>query len=358
MTRRALRTRLLFAATLPWLGAASAQAAAVTNIRIAAHPDHVRVVLDLDAAVTFAVTPDGSLDLKGLEGENAVLNAAPSEVPLKRVVITPGTGAARLTFETTTPVNPRAFTMSPDKDGGNRLVVDLYPKGAPAKSEPPAAQADTPLTDKLTPTPATGTTAAVTGAATAALPAVPAPASKLELNAGEAAIPGMPPEAALDAPGLPPTSFAAPATIPNTDVATASDAKAGPGYSDEALRAERALDRGDLKDGCARADALTKIDPKDLRALVVLGACRLAQQDALGAKGAYTAALDIDPGFDRARVGLATAEDMLGNHTAARAELSRVLGHDVPPDDLAKLIAAFKELPLAQSAPKPVAATN
>ncbi len=149
------------------------------------------------------------------------------------------------------------------------------------------------------------------------------------------------------------TNIAQPAPaspVPPMQVAATTQIAASPqppetGPSDETLRAEHALDRGDAKDACARADNALKANPNDLRALVVLGGCRLAQHDAIGAKGAYVLALQADPSFDRARVGLATADDMLGDQASARAELSKVLGHDVPPEDLKRLVQAFKELP-------------
>lgn len=359
MTRPTLPSQLLISSALFLIGAAPALAATVTDIRIAAHADHVRVVLDIDAAVTFTIADDGNLDLKGLEGENAVLNATPSEAPLKRVVLAPGKDAAHLTFETATPITARAFLLHPDKEGGNRLVVDLYPKNAKASSDAatPAPQADPPSTERSADAPATGTTSAVAAAAVEALP-MPLVAARPAMAESEAAVPSMPPEAAIGGPSplSPRLMTAAPA--PPT-FASANATNTGPGYSDEELRAERALDRGDIKDACTRADDLIKANPNDLRGLIVQGACHLAQHDGTGAKAAYTAALEIDPSFDRARVGLATADDMLGDHAGARAELSSVLGHDVPAEDLARLIDAFKQLPAAQNAAKPVtAATN
>jgi hypothetical protein len=307
----------LGATTTALLGAAfvatAAHGAAVTNIRIASHGDHVRVVLDLDAPIGFTATHEGGFVLKGLESENAVLNAEARDTPLKRVILAPGAEGARLSFETAVPVSPRAFALAPDTQGGNRLVVDLYPK-AKEKTEVSAP----PPTERAS-APPTGTSAALSNAAQ------PPPAQAPAWPQGEAAVPGMPPAAPIDAPGLP---------VPS----------GGPGYSQETLRAERALDRGDALEACARADSALQVDPKDLRALVVLGFCRMAQHDSAGAKAAFATALAHDPGFDRARIGLATAEDMMGNQGAARDELATVLGHDLPPEELTRLIEAFKTL--------------
>jgi hypothetical protein len=312
-------TTALFGAAF---AATAAYGAAVTNIRIAPHGDHVRVVLDLDAPIGFTATHEGGFILKGLESENAVLNAEARDTPLKRVILAPGTEGARLSFETAVPVSPRAFALAPDTGGGNRLVIDLYSRAKESASHTGAAAAD----DVSAPPPPERASASPTGTS-AALPSAtqPPPAEYWALHQAQAAVPGMPPAAPIDAPGLP---------VPS----------GGPGYSQETLRAERALDRGDATEACLRADSALQVDAKDMRALVVLGLCRMAQRDAAGARAAFASALEHDPGFDRARIGLATAEDMLGNQGAARDELAKVLGHDLPPEELTRLLEAFKTL--------------
>lgn len=316
-----------------------ASAATLSNIRIARHSDHVRIVLDLDAAITFSAA-DGAFTLAGLEAESAVMNAAPADAPLKRVLIAPTEGGARLSFETASAVTPKAFTLTPDTDGGHRLVVDLYlragdksdatdhgahgtktvdtansskPHGGDSRGAP-AVEAT--KQDDHAPPPASGMSAALPTPATGTL---------------AAAVPGVP----VDPHG------GSPLPRPKLDT---------PGYAPETLRAERALDRGDAKEACTLADAALKANATDLRALVVLGGCRLARQDGAGAKAAYSSALAQDPSYDRARVGLATALDMMGDQGGARAELSKVLGHEVPPEELARLVDAFKTLDPKQAA--------
>jgi hypothetical protein len=383
-----------------------AQAANLSNIRISNHHDHVRVVLDLDAPVSFVVGPDGSFDLKGLAAESAVLNAGAADAPLKRVVITPQADGARLSFETLNAVEPRAFKLVPDQDGGNRIVVDLFLKrpagGAGAK--PAAATVHAPATDNSAPASGEGLSAALAPDAnlnpptphrTAEAAGREAPGQLAggsaagheapgqlaggsaagheapgqlaggsaagheapgQLAGGSAAVPGMPPETLLEMASLPAAPGGSNTTsIPQGDV---SRPIAGASASDETLRAERALDRGDPQEACMRADSALKIEPSDLRALVVLGSCRLAAHDAQGAKAAFSTALVADPSFDRARVGLATAQDMAGDHVSARAELSKVLGHNLPAEDRTKLVEALRSLdqpapgsPPAQPAP-------
>lgn len=315
-----------------------AGAAALSNIRIARHADHVRIVLDLDAAISYSAA-GGAFTLAGLEAESAVMNAAPADAPLKRVIIAPANGGARLSFETSAPVTPRAFTLTPDSDGGHRLVVDLYPaRGAASDSE--ARRGEAPRADASSSpaaaAPAVGAAAEHSPTGTsAALPAASPVSHSADTAANSPAVPGMPIAPAIDAPGLP---------------APARPASRGPGYSPETLRAERALDRGDSKEACALAETALQANGTDLRALVVLGGCRLAQQDGAAAKAAYSSALAQDASFDRARVGLATALDMMGDQSGARAELSKVLGHGVPPEELARLVDAFKTLKPPQDA--------
>jgi len=328
-----------FAATAFALSHASA--ATLSNIRIARHSDHVRIVLDLDAAITFSAT-DGAFTLAGLEAESAVMNAAPADAPLKRVVIAPAEGGARLSFETSAAVTPKAFTLMPDTDGGHRLVVDLYlPAGDKTGATTSSAHGTESAGTEGTSRPHAGDlhAAPAVEAAKQEIQAAP-PASGMSAalpttNAGalDAAVPGVP----FDPHGGSPLS-----ARPKPDT---------PGYTPENLRAERALDRGDAKEACTLADTALKANATDLRALVVLGGCRLAQQDGAGAKTAYSAALAQDPSYDRARVGLATALDMMGDQAGARAELSKVLGHEVPPEELTRLVEAFKTLN-----PKPAAA--
>ena len=118
------------------LSALSALAAAtVRDIRIAAHPDHVRVVLDLDGPVTSTPRGDHELTLHGLSGGSAVMNAQPKDAPLKRVVLTPDGDDTTLSFETSADIRMEAFPVSAGGGGGNRFVVDLY-----RATETPAAQ--------------------------------------------------------------------------------------------------------------------------------------------------------------------------------------------------------------------------
>lgn len=324
--------------------------ATLGNIRIARHPDHVRIVLDLDAAITFSAV-DGTFTLTGLEAESAVMNAAPADAPLKRVILAPVAGGARLSFETASPVTPKAFTLTPDSDGGYRLVVDLFPSVAGGEANGSQRSDDAPHEDThiapsadvpaVANSKSTEEVAAPSGTS-AALPHLTS-ANPTDPTSS-AAVPGMPIAPALDAPGFPAGS-------------KPTAAIAGPGYSPETLRAERAFDRGDAKEACALANSALQVNAIDLRALVVLGSCRLAEQDGAGAKAAFSSALAQDAAYDRARVGLATALDMMGDQAGARSELSRVLGHEVPPEELTRLVDAFKTLkpksPAASPSPAP-----
>jgi hypothetical protein len=361
-----------------------ALAASVTNIRIGQHPGHVRVVLDLDGPISFQPAGGTSLLLKGLSGGGAVLNADPGDAPLQRVELKPQGKNTLLSFKAKAPLSVKAFTLTPDADGGNRLVVDLYAKAPPrhaakASTTPPATTAET-AADKGRPavppapvaakapatsapvqatetatnpsdTPAKSAPAPAAAAATAeptparATMTAPAPVAKTAttmtpMENAMAAMPSLPASTPTRAPTSPPDVIPPPAR--------AADSGA-------AIIAERTLDSGDAQTACAEASQVLKNNPVDVRGLVVLGGCKLKLGDALAARTAYASAIRIDGGFDRARIGMAEAEAKLGNTAAARAQYQRVLGDNLPTDDVYRVIAAMRALDAPAPANKPPA---
>ena len=346
-----MRNVLALTISLGAVGLASpAIGANVTKVRIASHSDHVRVVLDLDDAAAYTQSEDGSFILKGVAGDNAIQNAAQTDAPLKRVMITSGDdGLAHLKFETSGPVTAKAFMLTPDREGGHRLVVDLFPK-----MESTATATAVEKTEKTeSPKPAIvgvegaksmaavaemaalDITPKATGAPTAILSHAPAVrAAAIGVSAATNSVAALP----ASSPPLPAPFNPAPPHI------------AGSGYSTAAFDAERALDRGDFAKACEAADAAVKANITDLRAMAIQGDCRLSKHDGTGAKAIFSAALELDPGFDRARIGLATAEDMLGDQSGARNELAKVLGHDLPEAERGRLIEALRALQNARKA--------
>ncbi len=355
-----------------------ALAASVQDIRIASHPDYVRVVLDLDGAVTFSSAGTNTFELHGLSGGGAVMNAQAKDSPLKRVVLTPEGNDTKLSFETSATVRAEAFPIGASENGGHRFVVDLY-----KMQRQPVAEADTPAPSGVT---ASSNPAPAYLARGPAVPAVP-PVAPRQIQAPEqaaasvqptpqapvpsayaAVAPSNPPELGpapfdianaqpSETAGLPPTASAAPANTIALGSAAAnapppaieqpvalSQPDTGTSAMDAALRAERALDRGDAKAACADAHAALSTSPQDLRAMAVLGSCQLALGDAVSARLAFTNALAIDPSFHRARIGLAETDVRQGDVAAARQEYRRVLADNPPTDETYKILDALQAL--------------
>ena len=119
-------------------------AAEIEDIRIGQHRSYLRIVLDVSEAVKHRIEPDGTVIIDGVQTGSAVLNAEPSQKPLNRLTVTPEEGSARIEFDTSGPIRVKAFALTPDSFGGNRLVVDLVPQtgqAAQATNETPTKSA-------------------------------------------------------------------------------------------------------------------------------------------------------------------------------------------------------------------------
>ncbi|HXZ67065.1 MAG TPA: tetratricopeptide repeat protein [Alphaproteobacteria bacterium] len=387
------------------LSALSALAAAtVRDIRIAAHPDHVRVVLDLDGPVTSTPRGDHELTLHGLSGGSAVMNAQPKDAPLKRVVLTPDGDDTTLSFETSADIRMEAFPVSAGGGGGNRFVVDLYRATETPAAQTPALSSD--LVATTAPPPQFASRGPAVPAVPSRSPLVPTASDASRTNTFSFVPPYNAPQAGptpyeaaenqsqtpaatptATGSSLPATSASAPPTNtvpfgqqpgqpesaesgapPTATVAAAASASTrtpmSAPSSDRALLAERALDRGDAKAACAAANEALSASPQDLRALAVLGSCELALGDAVSARSAFSGALAIDPAYHRARIGLAETDVRQGDLSAARQEYQRVLADNPPTDETYKILDALQSLALpgtmsaATSAPASQSAAN
>lgn len=493
------------------------------DIRVGKHQDHVRVVLDVDSAVSYQQDASGALIISGLSGESAVLNTSTSHTMLDRVLITPTAAGAQLKFESRQAFSSRVFVLTPDYYGGHRIVIDLYEQGGA-----PTGATYTHNTH-ATPNPHATHAAPVHGMNTAHGPAVPAisphaapkshdvpnahdmhantsavmhaePSHAAPIHNDAHAMPhaekpmlltddshvaqpdahtpvnthdtedvhmGMaeehhkPAHAAAtehaaaghgddhttahdaapmphaddhtqtpDAHATPPSNghgtsdehsgmaeehhtpehavtnhdeHAAPAAhssdhdehsnathggadgmavanlgaaaqhtaaiamhspeaaMPHTSSSQASSHSQPPQHSAAStmihaalnagndvrtLSAERSLDRGDATGACAAAQsALIHAGADNLRALAILGGCRLELGDANGARTAFSDALSLDPSYQRARLGLAEAEARSGNTNIARTHYSKVLASSPPVEEAYEIIAALQALP-------------
>jgi len=143
-------TLLLAVSTL--LASLAASAADVRDVRLWRAPDHTRLVFDLSGEVEYTLftlaNPDRVvIDIAGssLGGDLSNLDFNESPINGLRSAIRDG-DTLRMVIDLTAKVEPRSFTLAPNSEQGDRLVVDLYDE-APSPSEiqnarsapPPAA---------------------------------------------------------------------------------------------------------------------------------------------------------------------------------------------------------------------------
>ena len=165
-----MRIRALVAIVGLLLTTVTVDALAVTQVksmRLWRAPDNTRLVFDLSGPVQHSVftlsAPDRLvIDINGATLA-APLNVATSNTPISSVRSAQRTPTdLRVVVDLKKSVTPKSFTLAPNAQYGNRLVVDLYDQEADAvaASAPPPAPVPTPAT-----TPAT----------TPAVPVTPAP---------------------------------------------------------------------------------------------------------------------------------------------------------------------------------------
>ncbi|MND28712.1 N-acetylmuramoyl-L-alanine amidase AmiC precursor [compost metagenome] len=172
-----MRIRALVAIVGLLLTTVTVEALAVTqvkSVRLWRAPDNTRLVFDLSGPVQHSVftlsAPDRLvIDINGATLA-APLNVATSNTPISSVRSAQRTPTdLRVVVDLKKSVTPKSFTLAPNAQYGNRLVVDLYDQEADAiaASAPPPAPAPVP-------TPATTPAVPVTPAQPAIkLPPVP-----------------------------------------------------------------------------------------------------------------------------------------------------------------------------------------
>lgn len=158
-----MRIRALVAIVGLLLTTVTVEALAVTQVksmRLWRAPDNTRLVFDLSGPVQHSVftlsAPDRLvIDINGATLA-APLNVATSNTPISSVRSAQRTPTdLRVVVDLKKSVTPKSFTLAPNAQYGNRLVVDLYDQEADAiaASTPPPAQApvQTPATTPAVP---------------------------------------------------------------------------------------------------------------------------------------------------------------------------------------------------------------
>ncbi|HQR48650.1 MAG TPA: AMIN domain-containing protein, partial [Steroidobacteraceae bacterium] len=135
----------LFAATV----ASSAAPTRVTDVRLWSGPEGTRLVLDLSAPAEFQVFAVENPDRIVIDLQNADLvsrKALPAgQGPVKAVRSGPQPNhGLRLVLDLDAPHAMRSFSVGPDGNAGDRLVVELPPAGAATATATAAAAAGLP----------------------------------------------------------------------------------------------------------------------------------------------------------------------------------------------------------------------
>lgn len=139
-------------------------AAEITAVRSWRAPDNTRLVLDLDGPVTFRLSPDSTparlvidLDNARLAGPIALPQVA---APLRALHFEKSAHGQRLVIDTQAELTTKLFQLPPNEKYSQRLVVDLFIKGAALSTVPvpePTPAPLAPLTTATTaPTPPAG----------------------------------------------------------------------------------------------------------------------------------------------------------------------------------------------------------
>ncbi|MFI8480528.1 N-acetylmuramoyl-L-alanine amidase [Pseudomonas sp. NPDC078700] len=140
----------------------------VRSVRLWRAPDNTRLVFDLSGPVTHSVFTLAAPDRIVIDITGAKLATSLDKLSLSNTPITDVRSAQRtandlrVVIDLKEAVTPKSFTLAPNQQYGNRLVVDLYDKGADSTPNLPpttvSPSAPVPITPtqsppKLTPVP-------------------------------------------------------------------------------------------------------------------------------------------------------------------------------------------------------------
>ena len=129
----------------------------VKSVRLWRAPDNTRLVFDLTGPVQHSVftltSPDRLvIDINGATA-SAPLSVAPGDSPVTSVRSAQRTpNDLRVVVDLKKAVTPKSFTLAPNQQYGNRLVVDLFDSAADAEPAPPQPVVATTPAVPVTPT--------------------------------------------------------------------------------------------------------------------------------------------------------------------------------------------------------------
>lgn len=130
--KSSIRCAPLVLAVFMLLGGNAVSAAEVEEVRLWRAPDHTRLVFDLSDEVDYKLFTLANPDRIVIDLESSALGRGLSQLdftdsPISglRSAIRDGT-TLRMVIDLSAQVQPRSFTLAPNSEQGNRLVVDLY----------------------------------------------------------------------------------------------------------------------------------------------------------------------------------------------------------------------------------------
>ncbi len=129
MLRRIL---IRFAVLILAIASINLRAAEVKDIRMWQAPDHTRLVFDLSASISYKLFTLNNPDRVVIDLEDSHSNSPFNGLDFTGSPIDAlrsgrrGEDTLRIVLDLNTPVEPSSFTLVPNSDFGDRLVVDLY----------------------------------------------------------------------------------------------------------------------------------------------------------------------------------------------------------------------------------------
>jgi len=142
MRMRALVTGV--AVLLAILAADIVAAADIKSVRLWRAPDNTRLVFDLSGPVTHSVFTLTSPNRIVIDVNGATLATKLEQLSIANTPITSVRSAQRsptdlrIVIDLSSPVTPKSFTLAPNQQYGDRLVVDLFDQGADSSPSLPS----------------------------------------------------------------------------------------------------------------------------------------------------------------------------------------------------------------------------
>ncbi|MDP2128648.1 MAG: N-acetylmuramoyl-L-alanine amidase [Pseudohongiella sp.] len=148
MNLRVIRTNV--ALWLVTMVAGAAHAGDIESVNVWRSPDYTRVVIDVSSRPEYSVFVLDNPHRVVIDIRQSRMNASLVGLDLQNSPITsvrsgPRNDAdIRIVLDLNAPVNPSSFTLPPNAEAGDRLVVDLYDTGVQAPALAPATAQITP----------------------------------------------------------------------------------------------------------------------------------------------------------------------------------------------------------------------